>query len=61
MEWIYIFVKMRGRSSLEIALEKIKERLTICTFFQKQKQLNVYLIVSMDVLGVDRYPGADYK
>ena len=37
MEWIYIFVKMRGRSSLEIALEKIKEKLTICTFFQKTK------------------------
>ena len=54
MEWIYIFVKMESRSSLEIALEKIKKDGQFAPYSKRQKQLNMYLIVSMDVLGVDR-------
>ena len=38
MEWIYTWTKVRGQASLELALEEMKERLTICTFFQKTKR-----------------------
>ena len=48
--------KVSGPNSLELALEmRKKKKMDNLHFFQKQKVLvQAYLIVSMDVLGLDR-------
>ena len=54
MEWIYTWTKVRGQASLELAQEKMKDW-QFALFFKGQKQLvQAYLIVSMDILGLDR-------
>jgi hypothetical protein len=59
MEWIYTKTKVRGRSTLELALDKMKEECRgKCTFFtiliKNSLFMQTYLIVSMDISGLDR-------
>ena len=59
MEWIYTRTKVSGQGSLELVLEnrkrkeRKKERMTNCYFFIQLVQ--AYLIISMDVWGLDRW------
>jgi hypothetical protein len=54
MEWIYTRTKVSGRGSLELAPENRKKELQKALFLHFLKQLvQAYLIVSMDVWGLD--------
>ena len=58
MAWIYMLAKARGQVSLELALEEMKERkkerkkIDNLHFFTSV--VHTYMIVLMDVLGLDR-------
>ena len=57
MEWIYTQTKVSSQGSLEFALENRKKERNLdknALFYNFKQLVQAYLIVSMDVWGLDR-------